>query len=310
MNEEIEYAEMLEIPVSTVSVVRKKRKKRKQSAQKQDTTDMRQSLIAQVNDRLEAENADQITAEAELFAEGANSEGSLDFGEFPDRVDTVRLYSANDRFFAENDNILSSGENVLEDRETQNRAGRYENDPPATGKWTRIVLGAEFAVACALCGAIFLTNVLMPNSAINTFFRSLGSAPAQTATDTRTYTDFTLSPVVSELSDTELSLSPAGVLSFSGACLVYPASDGKVSEILQNADGDYTLKVSYSDTFTGVFDGLEKVYYEVGEEVKANVPVGYLGAESEAQVTMYSQGELLSCFTLTEENCLAWVAQE
>ena len=36
-----------------------------------------------------------------------------------------------------------------------------------------IFLTVEFALACALCGTIFLTNVFMPTSAINTFFRSL-----------------------------------------------------------------------------------------------------------------------------------------
>ena len=57
---------------------------------------------------------------------------------------------------------------------------------------------------------------------------------------------------------------------------------------------------------------LDKVVggYGVGDTVKTNVPVGYTAGETEVQVTMYSGGELLNCFELTEENCLAWVSAE
>jgi len=48
----------------------------------------------------------------------------------------------------------------------------------------------------------------------------------------------------------------------------------------------------------------------VGDKVKANVPVGYTDGEAQVQVTMYSNGELLNCFQVTEENCLAWITQE
>jgi hypothetical protein len=172
-----------------------------------------------------------------------------------------------------------------------------------------VALGVEFAAACALCGAIFLTNVFMPNSAINTFFRTLSNAQ-NTATDTRTYSDFTLSSVVNGFTDVEMQLSPTGILTFQEKCCVYPAADGKVSAVEQNDDGTYTVRVSHSDSFTGVMKGLHCVYYAVGDSVKANVPVGYCDGETQVQVTMYSQGELLNCFELTEENCLAWLQSE
>ncbi|MBQ8685969.1 MAG: hypothetical protein IJ514_07345 [Clostridia bacterium] len=319
MNEEIEYAEMLEIPVSTVNVVRKKRAKKRRveapapvaAAPQTERSDLKESVIAQVNDKLldTQTEAEKITAEAALFAESANSEGSLDFGEIPDRIDTVRLYSENERPFLKNDLYLEPQDYALEDGNLEEDEGRYERRETAKERRTRLILGAEFIAACALCGTIFLTNVFMPNSAINTFFRALGSEPVAAQTDDRTYTDFTLSRVVSDLSDTELTLSPTGILSFTDECCVYPVSDGTVSAADQNADGTYTLKIAYSDTFTGVFSGLDHVYYAVGDEVKANIPVGFSEGETEVQVTMYSSGELLNCFELTEENCLAWVAE-
>jgi hypothetical protein len=70
------------------------------------------------------------------------------------------------------------------------------------------------------------------------------------------------------------------------------------------------VKINYSDSFTGVIHGLNLVYYAVGDTVKTNVPVGYSYGEQEVQVTMYSDGLLLNCFELTEENCLAWVEAE
>ena len=58
MNEEIEYAEMLEIPVSTVSVTEKRRKFRKNKG------DLKEKLISKVNDRAAGATAPQEGAEA------------------------------------------------------------------------------------------------------------------------------------------------------------------------------------------------------------------------------------------------------
>lgn len=320
MNEEIEYAEMLEIPVSTVNVVRKKRtKKRKLEAKPLletpltvENPDLKESVIAQVNDKLSEDGqTEQITADADLFAEGANSGGSIDFSEdIPERIDTVRLYSAREKSFRKKQARLYAQEYAFDNAETENDGGRYAmNFETPSEKRARIVLGVEFAAACVLCGAIFLTNVFMPGSAINTFFRTLSEVKPSTS-DTRPYTEFTLSSIVSEYSDVELTLSDAGVLTFQAECCVYPAADGKVSAVEKAADGTYTLRIAHSDTFSGVIGGLVAVYYEVGDSVKANVPVGFSSGETEVQVTMYSSGELLNCFEITEENCLAWLEQE
>ncbi len=289
MNEEIEYAEMLEIPLSTVNVVRKKRRKKAAPAKPEPLKD---SVIASVNDRMETQSP-PVSADAQLFAEAANSQGSIDFDPAPDRIDTVRLYSTSDA----NERLQGYDEPLQE-------GGRYKTKRISRG--ARLALGVEFGVACALCGGIFLTNVFMPDSAINTFFRAIHTQ--ETIETVRPYTDFALTSVVSELSDAKLTLSPTGILSFTDECCVYPAADGKVSAVTQTADGLYTLKINHTKDFTGVITGLNQVYYAVGDEVKSNVPVGYSEGETEVQVTMYSEGQLLNCFELTEEKCLAWSA--
>lgn len=304
MHEEIEYAEMLEIPVSTVNVIRKKnrRKKAARSAENGLSTPLKDSVIKQVNDRVQ--NApESLNADEENFAENENVEGYVDFDPVPERIDTVRL-------FADEEERKAAFEEEYSFDYKENEGGRVAlNEETPTQKAVRITLGTEFALACALCGAIFLTNVFVPDSAVNTFFRAMNTPDTAETVDNRSYSDFELSPVVSELSDAELSLSAAGILSFKDECCVYPAADGKVSEVQKNADGTYTVKISHSKSFTGVIGGLDHVYYNVGDAVKCNVPVGYSYGEAEVQVTMYSEGVLLNCFQITEENCLAWLEE-
>ena len=317
MNEEIEYAEMLEIPVSTVNVVKKKRAKKrkgepKRPESKSAPTDLKESVIAHVNDKVfdEPTQAERITAEAELFAESANSAGEVCFDDIPDRIDTVRLFAEGETPFGESDTRLHPQDYAfLQDGE--NEGGRYApSEENGRERGWRIALNAEFALACALCGAIFLTNVFVPNSAINTFFRAMNEPIQSAKVDDRSYADFTLSPVVSVLSDAELSLSSTGILSFTDACCVYPSADGKIAQVEHTGENGYVVKIKYSDTFTSVISGLSDVYYGVGDQAYANIPVGYTDGTGEVQMTMYSDGELLNCFELTEENCLAWLKTE
>ena len=300
MNEAIEYAEMLEIPVSTVNVVHKKRNRKRKSEQAKVTT-VKESLLERAQ---RPTSAPEILADAGAFAESVNSQGDVLF-DVPERIDTVRLYSAYDKPFLGDGQLRNREYDFAEEESEEEETPTLQSTKRSRG--AKIALGIEFTACCALCGAIFLTNVFMPGSAINTFFRFLGDTT--TKTDARTYSDFTLSPVVSEFTDAELSLSDTGVLTFKSQCHVYPAVDGTVTSVSKSDAGYYTLKIAHSDTFTGVISGLQQVYYTEGDSVKCNVPVGYADGETDVQVTMYSFGELLSCFELTEENCLAWVNQ-
>ena len=256
MNEEIEYAEMLEIPVSTVNVIRKSKKR--------------------------AESQDAERASTTPYA----------------------VYSSN--FFG--------GESS---EESENDDSRYENNEDSTFETQECfnkkhslserILKAEFVVSCALCLGIFLTNVWVKDSAINTFFRSL--TPKTQTTDSRKYTDFRLSSILGEGSDAEMTLSPTGILTFVDEGCVYPTTDGTVSSVVKGDDGKYTVQIAHTDSFSGVIVGLDFVYYDVGQTVKHNVPIGYSKGESEVQVTMYSDGNLLNCFAVSEDNTLSWVTE-
>lgn len=268
MNEEIEYAEMLEIPVSTVNVVKKKRRGRRAAS------DLKEDLISRVNEKIKEDRRDFSLTEEPLSDEGsAAREIASDY-----RVDTVLL---------END------------------------EPPKREKKSKegILLTAEFAAACVLCGGIFLTNVFMPQSALNVFFRSLAAEKTE-KTEKKLYSDFDLASALSYNADAEITVSPAGVLSFTNKGHVYPIADGKVKNVAKNADGTYEMQVSYAEDFYGSLSGLNQTYYEVGDVVKANVPVGYSSGETSVQVTLYAGGELLNCFTVDEEGKPTWLENE
>ena len=76
--------------------------------------------------------------------------------------------------------------------------------------------------------------------------------------------------------------------------------------LTENENGTYDVKISHTDDFYGMISGLDTVYYETGEKVYANIPVGYTRGENDVQVTMYSGGEMLTSFAVDEENCLVW----
>lgn len=243
MNEELDYAEMLEIPVETVTVNRRERRK------KDRDSDLQEQLVQEVNERMESEG---------------------------------------DPSYAESTPIARSA-----DYQTKKQRNMR-----------RILIG-EFIAVCALCAAIFLTNIFLENSAINTFVRGLFQGSAATQTDTRVYSDFTLSPIVNDAVDVDITVSETGVLSFVQRCSVYPPCDGTIAAINGNAQIGYTLEIKHSDSFSTIMSGLDAVYAAEGESIKSNLPVGFSDGEGEVRVMFYSSGSLLNCLTVNQ-NHLAW----
>ena len=326
MNEEIEYAEMLEIPVSTVNVVKKKNRR----VRGKNAPNLKERLISRVNNRVgdpdysRAAPADAL-AQDPLYAAAENAAledaaqnsplpesevNAYAYSDGGERMNTVLLSDepAEKGWRKKKKLRFSEEDAAFEGELSENESGRYAMKTPSERR-SGVFLTVEFALACALCGTIFLTNVFVPQSAINTFFRSLMPAAAEKA-DTRVYSDFTLTSIVSELSDAEITVSPTGVLTFTDECCVYPAVDGKVASVLKNSDGTYDVKISHTDSFYGVIGGLDYVYYQTGDKVYANVPVGYSKGETAVRVMMYSGDELLNCYTVDSENCLTWAKSE
>ncbi len=246
MDEELSYAEMLEIPVETVTVSRKEKRKKQES-----DSELKDRVVEKVNDHMQENHEDPLYAESTLIE-------------------------------------------------------REEKAENKKSKKAKKILFAEFAVICGLCATIFLTNIFMPASAINTFVRSLFRGNTQAASDARTYQDFTLSPIVNEFEDIELAVSDTGVLSFTAKCSVYAPCEGTLSSVNGDGENGFTVELRHSDSFSTIISGLDNVYFTVGQKVKSNIPLAYTDGEGQVRVMFYSDGNLLSNYTVAE-NTLAWV---
>ncbi len=235
MNDELSYAEMLEIPVETVTVNRKERKKKK--------GDLSDRLIDEVNGRMESDPA---------YAESTPIEREM---------------------------------------------------KPRSSTAKRILFG-EFIAVCALLVAIFLTNLFLETSAINTFVRGLFKGETSTA-DTRTYADFVLSPVVNDSVDAEIAVSELGVMSFTAQCSVYAPAAGTLESVSGNADSGYSIRIRHSDSFSTIISGLDDVYGAQGDVVRSNIPIAYSDGEGEIRVMFYENDSILNCYTVSD-GLLAW----
>lgn len=313
MNEELEYAKMLEIPVSTVSVVRKKSKPRREK----DKTDIKDRVIERVNDKL----SKLTLSTPETSADEPQPQVEQPELQTDEQISTVLVYpSAKKRkkgvaeWFAAQESGFSEDaqeefSSIIDGQSKEEPAFQVTLTQGATDKTSHVekhILRGEFIAAGVLVLGIFLTNALMPHSAMNSLFAGLFNPPDK---DVRVYTDFALNSVVGDYCDAEIAVSETGVLTFTKKCCVYPAVDGVVSSVSRDENGKYSVTISHSEDFVGVLSGLDYAYYAEGEKVFSNVPVGYSEGETEVSLTMFWEGELINSFQVDDENCLSWVTQ-
>ena len=240
MNEQLDYAEMLEIPVNTVNVTKKKSIfRRRQKAQPQD--DIKDLVVESVNERVGAYIVSEDVSDPPK----------------PEKVKTV------------------------------NEGKRDKKS---------IILWTEAALVGVIAIAIFITNLLVPSTVINTFLTSFSKPTVEEPV----YSQLTLSSIVGDFSDAEVTLGDDGVLCVLAEGGVYPVCEGKVASVYE-ADGTYTMEIAHTSTFTSVITGLTDVYSAVGTKVEGNIPVGYSDGQAEVRVTLYNNGTVLSCIALNGE---------
>lgn len=240
MNEGLEYAQMLEIPVSTVNVVKKKSLFSRKAKPNDDLKDM---VVDSVNERV---------------------------------GDAGAIYQQDNIGYVQTEDLTAP----VKQKKKMGVAGK--------------VIIAEAAAACLIAAGIFLTNVFVPNTAINTFMGSLTAVKKKEAG----YKDFTLTSVLSDFSEAEVAVTDDGVLHFTQKATVYPVCDGEVASVTQEGEL-YTVKIAHTSQFCSVITGLDTVYAAVGEEVKSNLPFAYSKGENEVRVSMYDGEVLLNCYTLS-----------
>lgn len=247
MEQGLEYAQMLEIPVSTVSVVKKKSLFARRA---KPADDLKDRVVESVNERMGGE-----PYSADGYAYGALSNG-----------------------YVETEDLTAP----VKPKKKLGVAGK--------------ILIAETAAACLLAAGIFLTNVFVPNTAINTFVGGLTAV--KTSNKEAAYNQIKLTSVVSDISEADVAVTDDGVIHFTQKCSVYPVCDGEVASVTEN-EGLYTVKIAHTSKFTSVITGLDTVYAAEGEEVKSNLPFAYSKGENEVRVSMYDGNTQLKCYTLS-----------
>lgn len=267
MSENIDYAEMLEIPVNTLNVTKKRSRKKKDAE-----PDLKERVVERVNERVTRGEREKRGEPVAFFVPETPDDG------------------------------VAQGENVVDYGE---EARVFESSPQKPKKFLENkLLLAEFIAVCALCATILLTNLFWQDSAINTFFRGLITPQETVQEDNRVYSELTLGSVVSD-SEIECTVSDTGVLTFTGECSVYAPYEGTVRNVAE-ADGLYTIEIEHTTSFSTVIAGLTHAYFAAGDEVFSTIPVGFTDGASAVSVTMYDAGTPISAYSVSETGDIVW----
>lgn len=210
MNEKLQYADMLEIPVSTTSITYKRIKKKRAKKPKVSSEDVKNELIEKVNAPLELTGQDQEIVE------------------------------------------------------TQVRSKRKGFS----------IVSLQLCVIALLVVVILVSTVTNPNSGINVFLNQVfGGEQIVDSIDERTYEQF--SPVFASSESGLEYVIENGNTTVNGTGTAYAPVDGKVESITLDGEGKYSLTVYHSENFSSVISGLTFCYADVGDQIKAKIPVGY-----------------------------------
>ena len=236
MNEKLQYASMLEIPVNTCNITLTPTKKgRRKKKRREESEGVKQELIEKINQKNQ-----EMTIPAQ--------DGLYGLNEIVDQPTETPEMEEN-----------SASVHAVENKKEKKPRGFS-------------IIGAQGAVIALLIVSIILTNYLYADSGINVFFREVFGTEQTVNVDQREYDDFL--PVLS-MGDAEVTLAD-GIMSFSGEGSVYSPCDGVVSAITQTEDGKYTVEITHSTNFKSIISGIDYAYAGLEQKVYGNIPVGFV----------------------------------
>ncbi len=263
---EIDYADMLEIPVNTVNVTKKKSKKKKEEVELKD------KVVEAINERVEGVLMDSI----------------VEYGE------------ENSTFTAGGNKVPPTKNDKVKKKKEKNGGNAFKNF------FNSKILLAEFIAICVLVGTIFFTNVFYQNSAINTFFSNMFGTTTQTkAVDNRSYDQLILAGIVNDKSIT-CSITDKGIMTVQAKCSIYAPYTGKITNIEKTSDGSYNMTVEHTTKFKTVFSGLTYGYGKNGDTVHTTIPIGYSDGSRVVQAAMYNEESIISAYEVNSNNSIVW----
>ena len=268
MNEKLQYATMLEIPVNTCNVTFKHAKRRGRFKKRAKTPEaVKEELLLKVNANVNAEQP--AISDSQIADENSAAE-----------------------YAEEIPNAAGTDENGVSEEYVSASVREKKRRP--IFRFTAVT--AEVIAIIALVATIFLTNAFYPDSAINVFMRKV-FAPETTATE-KTYEDF--APVVRCAGAASVE---DGVISYSASGAVYAPCDGTVYSVEQDENGGFVMTVSHGGKFYSAISGLKYAYLTSGDSVYGNIPVGY--AESGVAMCFKNGETVITDYTL-ENNAVLW----
>lgn len=266
-NEQINYADMIEIPINTCTVTDMPSQKKRIRKKKPSAEEIKNAVIAQVNDNLSAteidkqnlkEDSDQVTDFLNSVIE--KNEFSVQGDVLDEEKDCLKAKSALPKI----------------------RARAYTLKK-------KIIIGivAVAILAVATIGAGVLTDSL----GLTAYFGEVFAPVKETVKE---YDDYQaglpcLMPSAITVSD--------GVMSVTGKGSVYSSTDGTVSKVVF-AEGKYSLEITHGEDFRTVIEGLDYSYVAEGDGVYGKIPVGYSLGEGYT-VCLYSADGLITDYDIS-----------
>ena len=236
MDKKAEYAEMLEIPVSTSTITYKPAKEKKKRRTEKGE-DAKEKLLKKINETLEESPSAEDNTESKEVAEETCS----------DNIEKAEEFSE-----------VTIGKRKTEQTKTEKKLSGIG------------VIGAQLAIIAALVAVIVVSNIFWADSGINRLMRTVFSA-AENTSQIPGYDEFDI-----DLSDIGAAIDlQEGVMTYNYSGSVYSPLSGTVSQVTKEAD-KYAIEIAHNAKFKTVISGIDYAYCSVGDTVYPTVPIGYL----------------------------------
>lgn len=274
MNEKLQYASMLEIPVSTCNVTYKPTKKRRFGRKKAlPPEEVKKELLEKVNAVSENEAPVSQTVDAEsAVTENVVPESEENNAEKSDEI------------------VTASVAPIKKEKK----------------KFRISAVAVELAVIGVLLAVIFLSSAFYPRGGVNAFIKSVfGTETEKIQPDERTYEQF--APVFNVTGGKTLAVDN-GTVTIAGKGSVYSPVGGKVKRISVDGNGKYEMEIAHSENFTSVISGIDFAYAAAGDTVYGNIPVGYVKEDGGYKMCFAGEnGAVISDYEISG-NAVVWAA--
>ena len=282
MIEKLQYATMLEIPVSTCNVTEVPTKKRRaRRKQKPSPEAVKEQLLNKINENA-LKNDDAIEGQAleDLDTQLTKTEEQL------------ACEQGGQDAQMEKDALLSGEENTASVYPLKKQKKKFRFS----------VVGVQLCIIGVLIATIFFTNAFVAESGINVFFKNVFGTEKTTQVDERTFEDF--APVIAMGGNQGVAMEN-GVISCEGKGSVYAPCDGVVSGLSKDESGKFIIEVSHSSNFKTILSGVEIAYVGIDDLVYGNIPVGYQNGGALSMCFTGADGSLITDYQI-ENGVVIW----